>query len=68
MLYIKILGNAVECGQIPHTDHQGESMLWHESRQYRVTASIYKTVVLLGEKLSPETLNTLLFNSLTAKL
>ena len=23
----KILGNAVECGQIPNTDHQGESTL-----------------------------------------
>ena len=50
----KILKNAVQCGQIPNTDHQGESTLWHESRQYRITASICKSAVMFGKKLSPE--------------
>ena len=64
----KILGNAVECGQIPITDHQGESTLWHESRQYRITASICKSAVLFGEKLSPEAAKIPLFNWLRAKI
>ena len=59
---IKILGNAVEHDQIPNTDHQGGSTLWHESQQYRVTASICKSAVLLGEKLSPEASKIPLFN------
>ena len=65
---IKIMGNAVEFGQIPNTDHQGESTLWHESRQYRITASICKSTVLFAEKLSPEASKVPLFNWLTAKL
>ena len=65
---IKILGNAVECGQIPNIDHQGESTLWHESRQYRVTASICKSTVLFSGKLSPEASKIPSFNWLRAKL
>ena len=65
---IKILGNAVEYGQIPNTDHQGESTLWHESHKYRITASICKSTVFFGEKLSPEASKLLLFNWLRAKL
>ena len=52
---IKIFGDAVECGQIPNTYHQGKSTLWDESQQYRITASICKGAVLFDEKLSPET-------------
>ena len=51
---LKILGSAVECGQIPNTEHQGESTSWHKSRQYRITASICKSAVFFDEKLSPE--------------
>ena len=65
---INILGNVVEYGQIPNTDHQGESTLWHESRQCRIIASICKSAVLLGEKLSPEASKIPLFNWLRAKL
>ena len=50
----KILGNTVECGQIPNTEHQGEPPLWHEFWQYRITASICKSAPLFGEKLSHE--------------
>ena len=65
---IKILGNAVECGQIPNADHQRESSLRHESRQYPITASICKSAVLFGEKLSPEASKIPLFNWLRVKL
>ena len=65
---IKILGNAVECGQIPNTDNQGESTLWHESHQYQITTSICKSAVLFGEKLSPEASKIPLFNWLREKL
>ena len=51
---IKILGNEVECNQIPNTYHYGKSTLWHTSRKYRITASICKSAVLFDEKLSPE--------------
>ena len=46
--------NAVGCGQIPNTDHQGESMLWHKSDQYRITASVGNSAVFFGDKFSPE--------------
>ena len=36
------------------THHQGESMLWHESREYRITAWICKSTVIFGGKLSLE--------------
>ena len=65
---IKIFGNAVEYGQIPNIDHQGESMLWHESRQYQITASICKSAVLFGEKSSPQASKIPLCNWLRAKL
>ena len=59
---IKIFGKAVECGQIPNTNHQGESRLWHESQQYRITALICNSAVLFCEKLPPEALKITLFN------
>ena len=65
---IKILGNTVEYGQIPKTDNQGQSTLRHESRQYRIKASICKSAALSGEKLSPEASKIPLFNRLRAKL
>ena len=57
----------MECGKIPKTDHQGESTLWHESRQYRVIASISKSAVLFHEKLSPEASKISLFNWVRGK-
>ena len=68
MSNIKILGNAVEYNQIPNTNHQGESSLWHKSWQYRITGSVCKSAVLFGEKLSPEASKIPLFNWLRAKL
>ena len=65
---IKILGNAVKCGQIANTDYHEESMMWQESGQYQITASICKSAVLFGEKLSPEASKILFFNWLRAKL
>ena len=57
-----MLGNAVGCGQIPNTDHQGESILWHKPDQYRITASVGNSAVLFGDKFSPETSKIPLFN------
>ena len=50
------------CGQIPNTDHQGESILWHKPDQYRITASVGNRAVLFGDKFSPETSKIPLFN------
>ena len=50
------------------TDYHEESMMWQESGQYQITASICKSAVLLGEKLSPEASKILFFNWLRAKL
>ena len=57
-----MLGNAVGCGQIPNTDRQEESMLWHKSDQYRITASVGNSAVLFGDKVSPEASKIPLFN------
>ena len=57
-----MLGNAVGCGQIPNTDRQEESMLWHKSDQYRITASVGNSAVFFGDKFSPEASKIPLFN------
>ena len=43
--------NECTATQIPNTEQQRNSPVWHESRWCRITASICKTVTLMGEKL-----------------
>ena len=45
-----ILGTKISC-EIPFTTEQANSQLWHTERQFRVTASICKKIVYLGESL-----------------
>ena len=40
------------CCEIPDTQDQAKSDLWHSERKFRITASICKNVVNLGEYLS----------------
>ena len=47
----KMLPNECTATQIPNTEQQRNSPAWHESRWCRITASICKTVILMGEKL-----------------
>ena len=40
--------------QIPGTNRQAGSALWFAERQFRITASVCKRVMLLGENLEPQ--------------